>query len=208
MYVSRIWHLLRQWLSLNPKCLWNGCSLAASVGRGRKVNFNGYLYNLRWKCTQCLLIYLFTNTPFSPFLSIPQVQCLPHAYVSTVPHAIHPSAQPASQRKRQVWLWAWCAQAVPEAAQPAAGPTLRAPVWAEQLQSQQCAQLPHHTGPYGGQTQTQRTGQSGRVSYRERQLHYWSVWREFGRLSHIIIWPLRLCRCTEYEWEGWCYHLL
>lgn len=94
-----------------------------------------------------------------------QVQCLPHAYVPTVPNSVHPPPQPAAQRERQVWLWAGAAQAVPEAAQSAAGPALRAPVRAEQLQGQQCAQLPHHTGPHGGQTQRNR---KDRESRRER----------------------------------------
>lgn len=92
----------------------------------------------------------------------PQVQCLPHAYLPTVPNSVHPPTQPAAQRERQVWLWAGAAQAVPEAAQSAAGPALRAPVRAEQLQGQQCAQLPHHTGPHGGQTQRNRKGRDNR----------------------------------------------
>lgn len=100
------------------------------------------------------------------FFPLFQVQCLPHAYLPTVPNSVHPPTQPAAQRERQVWLWARAAQAVPEAAQSAAGPALRAPVWAEQLQGQQCAQLPHHTGPNGGQTQRNRKGRKSRTGER------------------------------------------
>lgn len=103
-------------------------------------------------------------------LSPLQVQCLPHAYVPTVPNSVHPPTQPAAQRERQVWLWAGAAQAVPEAAQSAAGPALRAPVWAEQFQGQQCAQLPHHTGPHGGQTQRNRKGRKVRENTRSGNL--------------------------------------
>lgn len=163
--------LPRQWIPLYPECLWNGSSLAAGFGSGRKVRLSHeaqqwaliifadeeaiQMCNCLWISCELLSIILFP----------PQVQCLPHAYLPTVPNSVHPPTQPAAQRERQVWLWARAAQAVPEAAQSAAGPALRAPVWAEQLQGQQCAQLPHHTGPHGGQTQRNRKG--GEVEEKE-----------------------------------------
>lgn len=84
--------------------------------------------------------------------ALPQVQCLPHAHLPTIPNPVYPPPQPAAPRKRQVRLWAGAAQTVSETAQSAAGSALRAAFRAEQLQGQQCAQFPHHTGPHGGQT--------------------------------------------------------
>lgn len=152
----------------------------------------------------------------------PQVQCLPHAYLPTVPNSVHPPTQPAAQRERQVWLWAGAAQAVPEAAQSAAGPALRAPVRAEQLQGQQCAQLPHHTGPHGGQTQRNRKGRDNRregigggggvLIWKRRSKKYLRVGiKTYGKTywSHLDGYIIRsiakqLCGCPcILSWAAW-----
>lgn len=155
-----------QWLPLYPEFLWNGSSLAAGFGSGRKVRLSQAAgFKEFWLKPFCRVIAYRSLVSYCVYCVTSfflQVQCLPHAYVPTVPNSVHPPPQPAAQRERQVWLWAGAAQAVPEAAQSAAGPALRAPIWAEQLQGQQCAQLPHHTGPHGGQTQRKQKDRGSR----------------------------------------------